>query len=458
MTLYDLIHNNRQLQFIDALTGNVHQASSFHQSLDIEDRQALVFIYNDNLIGSVEVLLNFLQRRYAVALLSTQLNLQFKRGLEERYQPYYIYDPSRTVVHGYDDCAAAASIRLFKKKDGRDYPIHPAIKLLLSTSGTTGSPKLVKLSNENVVQNAASILDYMPIQSGDVVPLIVPLVFVYGFSIFTTNCMQAGTLVCTNKDILQREFWEEFRKYGYTTISGVPYIYEMLNRVGFFRQQYPSLRYMTQTGGILNHTLIKKIAEYTGKHGIQFFAQYGQTEAAGRMAYLPPGDLLRKGASIGRPIKNGRFEIDERTGELIYYGPNVFGGYAHGFADLDSWQQTDKLYTGDVARVDEEGYYYITGRIKRIMKLFGTRLNLDEVELILKNELDGQTFVCVGVEDKYLLVLHLNEQLEREPVIKVLKEKLNLHPTAVKVKYVAAMPLTPNGKVDYTSVGSLVDQ
>ena len=244
----------------------------------------------------------------------------------------------------------------------------------------------------------------------------------------------------------------DFAKYKCSTIGGVPYVYEMLQRIGFFRKDHPSLRYMTQTGGILNQALRQEIVSYATTYNKRFFAQYGQTEAAGRMAYLPQEHLLTKAASIGRPIRNGGFEIDAATSELIYYGPNVFGGYANNITDLATWHQTDKLYTGDVARKDQDGYYYITGRIKRIIKLFGTRLNLDEVELILKNTLGGQTLVCTGMNDKYLLVSHVNAQLEEATIRQVLKEKLHIHPTAVLVKYIPAMPLTPNGKIDYSTL------
>lgn len=452
MSLYDLIQKNRDLFFIDTQTGHAVSIQSFHQSLPVDDRQGLVFIYSDNGIGSVEVLLNFLNSRFTVVLLSAQLHPSFKQNLEELYTPYYLYDPGRPAVYGYNTIAASATIKLLKRKDPPHYLIHSNIKMLLSTSGTTGSPKFVKLSDGNLVQNALSILDYMPIKSDDVVPLNVPVVFVYGLSIFTTNCMAAGTIVCTNKDILQPGFWSDFTKYNCSTIGGVPYVYEALHRIGFFKKDHPSLRYMTQTGGILNQALRQEIVRYITTYNKQFVAQYGQTEAAGRMAFLPQENLLTKAASIGRPIKNGRFEIEEETSELIYYGPNVFGGYANSPADLSTWHENNKLYTGDVARRDDEGYYYITGRIKRIIKLFGTRLNLDEVELILKNGLGGQTVVCTGINDKLLQVSHVNEQLEESTVKQILKEKLNIHSSVVQVKYIPAMPLTPNGKVDYSSI------
>ncbi|MFL5747279.1 MAG: AMP-binding protein [Niastella sp.] len=452
MSLYEHIQQNKDLFFIDAQTGHAVPVRAFHQSLPIDNRQGLVFIYSDNGIGSIEVLLNFLNSQFTVVLLSTQLHPSFKQNLEALYTPYYIFDPGRVAAFGYNSVAASDSIQLLKRKVPAEYLIHSRIKLLLSTSGSTGSPKFVKLSNDNLVQNAWSILDYMPIKKTDVVPLNVPIVFVFGLSIFTTNCMAAGAILCTNKDILQPDFWTDFTKYNCSTIGGVPYVYEMLQRIGFFKKDHPGLRYMTQTGGILNQALRQEIVRYVTTYNKQFIAQYGQTEAAGRMAWLPQDQLLTKAASIGRPIKNGRFEIDAETSELIYYGPNVFGGYANSPADLSSWNETDKLYTGDVARQDEEGYYYITGRIKRIIKLFGSRLNLDEVELILKNALGGQTVVCTGINDKYLLVSHVNDQLEAEPIKQILKEKLNIHPTVVQVKFLPTMPLTPNGKIDYPAL------
>ncbi|MEP6806848.1 MAG: AMP-binding protein, partial [Flavobacterium sp.] len=322
-------------------------------------------------------------------------------------------------------------------------------KLLLSTSGTTGSPKFVRLSDENLIQNAKSIMEYMPIRSDDVVPLNVPVNFVYGLSIFTTNCIKASQIVCTDKDAFQKEFWADFKKYGYSTLGGVPYFYEMLYSIGFFKKDHPSLRYLTHTGGMLNHKLIEAIADFSEKFGKQFFAQYGQTEACGRMAYLPPKDLLKKGTSIGLPVKNGSFEIDNETDELIYMGPNVFGGYANIRADLQFYNQEEKLHTGDKARMDDEGYYYIVGRIKRIVKLFGVRLNLDEAELLLKDALGGQTFICLGINDKHLAVMYTDESLNKELILKVLKAKLNLHASSLKVMHIENVPLTPNGKVNY---------
>jgi acyl-coenzyme A synthetase/AMP-(fatty) acid ligase len=449
MELYNLIRKNEKLTFTDSSTGLSKSIAEMHQSLEIENLRSVVFIYNDNQLPAIETLLNFYQSRNTIALLGMGLLEDFKENLEQKYTPYYIYDPARTEIEGYTAVNASETIILFKRNVNLVYPIHPKIKLLLSTSGTTGSPKFVRLSDENLVKNAKSIMEYMPIRTDDVVPLNVPINFVYGLSIFTTNCIKANQIVCTDKDAFQKEFWTDFKKYGYSTLGGVPYFYEMLYSIGFFKKDHPSLRYLTHTGGMLNHKLIEAISDFSEKFGKQFFAQYGQTEACGRMAYLPPKDLLRKGTSIGLPVKNGSFEIDNETDELIYTGPNVFGGYANIRGDLQFFEQEEKLHTGDKARKDDEGYYYIVGRIKRIVKLFGVRLNLDETELLLKDALGGQTFICLGINDKHLAVMYTDKNLNKELILKVLKAKLNLHANSLKVMLIEDVPLTPNGKVNY---------
>ncbi len=449
MELYDVIRKNEKLTFTDASTGFSKSIAEMHQSLEIENLRSVVFIYNDNQLPAIETLLNFYQSRFTIALLGMGLLEDFKENLEQTYTPYYIFDLTRTEIEGYTAVNVSETIVLFKRNVNLIYPIHPKIKLLLSTSGTTGSPKFVRLSDENLVQNAKSIMAYMPIRADDVVPLNVPINFVYGLSIFTTNCIKANQIVCSDKDAFQKEFWADFKKYGYSTLGGVPYFYEMLHSIGFFKKEHPSLRYLTHTGGMLNHKLIEAIADFSEKFRKEFFAQYGQTEACGRMAYLPPKDLLRKGTSIGLPVKNGSFEIDNETDELIYTGPNVFGGYANIRGDLQFFEQQEKLHTGDKARKDDEGYYYIVGRIKRIVKLFGIRLNLDETELLLKDALGGQTFICLGINDKHLAVMYTDKNLNKELILKVLKAKLNLHANSLKVMFIEDVPLTPNGKVNY---------
>jgi len=449
MQLYERIAANSRLVYIDAATGRQYCAAEWRGSLGLEDARGLALLYIDNAVTSVEVLLNFLDSRFTIALLSPALHAEYKQQLEAIYRPCYIYDPSRDRVAGYAEVQANAQVRLFRSASPAGYTIHPSIRLLLSTSGTTGSPRFVKLSEENLVQNALSILGYLPVNGADVTPLNLPLYYSYGLSVFTTNSIAGGQVVCGNRDVLQPAFWEDLQRYGFTSLAGVPYVYEMLHRIGFCKREYPSLRYLTQAGGKLSAVLARTFGEYAAAHGKDFFIMYGQTEATARMAYLPPADLLRKAGSIGRPIPNGRFDIDPATQELLYTGPNVGGGYAACAADLAAFDNSQVLRTGDMARQDEDGYYYITGRLKRFVKLFGARVNLDEVEQILKQAFSGQTFACAGVDDRYLLVLHREDTPDSTAVKQLLSRQLGLHPRAFVVKQVDGFLFTPNGKMDY---------
>ncbi|NAW50428.1 AMP-binding protein [Elizabethkingia argentiflava] len=457
MKILENIIANKNLFFTDASSGTSIPVGTLYRSLGLNPvEKGLLFLYNDNQLPGIEVLLNFYGTAHTVALLGQKLNSEFKERLESEYRPKYIFDPSREEVLGYSRKEFSETISLFVKDNYKsEIKIHPEIKILLSTSGTTGVPKLVKLSDENLYQNAISILQYMPILESDVVPLNVPINFVYGFSIFTTNCMRAGRIVCSDKDIMQKAFWEEMEEYGYSTLGGVPYLYENLNRIGFFRKDSPSLRYFTHTGGIINAELRKTIFSYCHEFEKQFFAQYGQTEAGGRMAYLTTEGLLEEETSIGIPVYGGDFRIDPETDELLFSHSSIFGGYAHQLEDLTSFEQPRVLRTGDTARRGQNGIYYITGRIKRIMKLFGIRLNLDEVEFILKNELEGNTFVCLNSNDKKIIVLYDNQENDPQAITEIIKGKLRINPRYVRTEYIESFPLSPNGKINYTLLQNL---
>jgi acyl-coenzyme A synthetase/AMP-(fatty) acid ligase len=457
MKILENIIANKSLLFTEASTGKTIPVGTLYRSLGLNPvEKGLLFLYNDNQLPGIEVLLNFYGTAHSIALLGQKLHTDFKDRLEAEYRPKYIFDPQRNEIPGYSLKEFSETIRIFMKDDYKhEISINPEIKILLSTSGTTGNPKLVKLSDESLYQNALSILQYMPILESDVVALNVPINFVYGFSIFTTNCMRAGRIVCSDKDIMQKAFWEEMDLYGYSTLGGVPFLYENLNRIGFFRKDSPSLRYLTHTGGVINSELRKIIFSYCNEYDKEFFAQYGQTEAGGRMAYLSTKGLLNDETSIGTPVHGGDFRIDPDTEELLFSHTSIFGGYANTLEDLTTYSQPVVLHTGDTARKSEDGIYYITGRIKRIMKLFGIRLNLDEVEFILKNELKENTFACLNDRDKKIIVLYDNPEIDPQHIVEIIKNKLRINPQYIRTEYIESFPLSQNGKINYPLLQNL---
>jgi long-chain acyl-CoA synthetase len=429
---------------IDAVTDKHYSWQQIGKSkMDFAGR--LAFLYLDNSINSLLTFFYWYSSGATLALFSKSLSEIQKKALEKNYYPTIIYDESRNEIEAWQ------KKENYFYQEANQTPIHPSIKILLSTSGSTGSPKLVKLSEENLLANAYCILQYLPISATAIAPLNLLIHYSYGLSVLTTHALAGATVVCGLPDILQKPFWECWEQYGFTSLAGVPFTYEMLNRLGFFSKQLPTLQYFTQAGGRLSEELVKKAATYAQECGKQFFVMYGQTEATARMAYLPPEQALQKPHSIGIAIPGGKFSIDDGSQELLYTGPNVFGGYAETAADLLTYEQIHPLRTGDIARMDEEGYVYITGRIKRFIKLFGNRISLDEVEELIKKIFGLAEVACSGLSDKFLLISY-TEPLNRTAINTYLFSQLGIHPTAVKWNPLPTLPLTTNGKINYPEI------
>ncbi|MFN4770216.1 MAG: AMP-binding protein [Candidatus Kapaibacterium sp.] len=450
MELYEAALGNVALKFIDGESGAHSTLGSLPQIHTDPDDTGLVFVYCDNTIESVAAFWSLMSQPHTLALLPRTLAPQLKLTLENRYKPRYIIDSSRAQVDGYSATAQNTST-LFRADNPAKYSIHPSVKVLLSTSGTTGSPKFVKLSEQNLLSNAKAIALYLPMNSNDVTPLNLPIHYSYGLSVLTANAIGGGAIATIPYDILRPEFWRMFTELGCTSIAGVPYVYEMLKRIGFLTKQYPALRYCTQAGGRLKDSLIREFAEYGLANNVLFYVMYGATEATARMSYLHPSLLPDKCGSIGKPIPGGSFAIDNATEELLYSGPNVFGGYAESYHDLHFYDAPEWLHTGDIATTDSDGYYYIKGRSKRIVKLFGNRVNLDELEVFVSTALSA-TVKCTGSEDAHVVVWCCEDSVDSTAVKQCLQQEFKLHPSVVRFQHLDAFPLTSAGKIDYMAL------
>lgn len=341
------------------------------------------------------------------------------------------------------------------------------LTLLLSTSGSTGSPKQVALSAANLQSNAQSICDFLPIQQTDRTITTLPFFYSYGLSVINSHLLAGATIVFSLYSFVNREFWQVFNEQKVNSFAGVPHSYEMLLRLRFERMQLPSLRYFTQAGGKLAGDKVQQIAEYAQQNEKQFFVMYGQTEATARMAYLPNELTQRKPGSIGRAIPGGKLTLQNEQGdeiignnipaELVYHGANVMLGYAEKGSDLFEFTPHTKLLTGDIAYRDADGDFSITGRKKRFIKLVGQRINLDEVEqLLLENKLE--TYCCGDDNRLIVAVLKSSDKINDNKALKqLISSRLQLHHSLLFVLYLDQLPLTVNGKKDYQAVMKLVD-
>lgn len=462
MKLFKEILKNSSLKFIDAKTKEkIKFKDLFFNISPIEkNNKQLVFFYCKNQLRSVGMYFSLLKGNFIIALLNEELSLDLKIKLEEIYLPSIIIDESRDEIKFHSIKTINSKfheIQFFERNNkNKNISFHPNIKLLLSTSGTTGSPKFVKLSEENLYQNAISISSYLPIFNNDVTPLNLSIFYSYGLSILHTNALNGGEIICNTGDVLSKEFWSQLDEFGFTSISGVPFVYEMLDRMGFRKKQYPTLRYLTQAGGNLNQKIKKRFLDYSVKNKIELYVMYGQTEATARISFVPPIKLKEKITSIGLPILNGNLSIDNKTNELIYEGPNIFGGYAKNLQDLSNWDEVKKLHTGDLARKDEDGFYYITGRMKRFVKITGYRLNLDEIESIFKNKFEGINIACIGVNDENIIII-TDKEVNLQYLKKEVAHELKIHSSIIKHSIVNEFPLTSNRKINYKELQNIYE-
>ena len=406
-----------------------------------ELKRPLLFVKAHNNVDTLVVYLSALQNKFPVLLLDPDIEQEKLANLLRVYQPNFLLEnktitPLNTTQHKMADTLA----------------------LMLSTSGSTGSPKQVCLSQQNLQANAQSICDYLPIQLSDKTITTLPFFYSYGLSVINSHLLAGACIVFNQHTMLSREFWQVFNAQQISSFAGVPYHYEMLLKLRFERMDLPSLRYFTQAGGKLSEPLVKKLSAYASSQHKAFFMMYGQTEATARMAYLPSDKVSIKPNSIGQAIPNGEFSLlDEQgmavnesnqAGELVYSGPNVMLGYAEYVTDLTGLKPITQLHTGDIASRDSDGDYFIVGRKKRFIKLFGQRINLDEVEqLLAKKQLETY---CLGDDTKLIVAI------KKANDIKVLRTTicrlLNIHISVIEVLSVDELPVTANGKKDYKRI------
>jgi acyl-CoA synthetase (AMP-forming)/AMP-acid ligase II len=321
---------------------------------------------------------------------------------------------------------------------------HPDLAVLLTTSGSTGNPKLVRLSRDAVLTNAEQIATVLDISAGDVAITTLPLFYSYGMSVLNSHLLRGATVVLERTGIMQRDFWTAALDHGATSMAFVPYQYEMLRRLRFDPARYPALRKLTQAGGRLRTELVTDFAQRMATVGGSLYVMYGTTEAAPRMATLPPARLAEKLGSVGLALPGGSFSLDGE--EVVYHGPNVMMGYAETAADLAKGDEMGGvLHTGDLGRLDDEGFLFITGRAKRIGKVFGVRINLDDVEKHFP-------VAAVPGEDKLNIFAEGISEDEARDLRTKITEWLGTHFSGVVVRSIESLPLLPNGKIDYRAL------
>jgi len=409
------------------------------------DTKELVLILCENKYEVIVSYLAVLRTNHVAMLISADTDEALLSQIVDTYKPLWVY--TTLELTGYKP-ADRGNFR--KRIIDKRVSIHPDLAIMLSTSGTTGSQKFVRLSYKNIQSNADSIVEYLQMNDSERGIANLPISYSYGLSIINSHFAAEATLLLTNESVISKSFWSFVKEQEATSFPGVPFTYQILQRVGFLKMNLPHLRYFTQAGGRLGEDLIQTYAAYALEHNKRFYVMYGQTEASPRISYIPPGNLLNKIGKIGIAVPNGELDVDPDTSELIYKGPNVMMGYAITLADLEKTDEHNGvLRTGDIASIDEDGYFSIIGRLKRFVKLFGLRINLDEIEKFMESKLHIIT-ACTGEDDRMLVVIE--SAYKEEGIREALRSTFKLHHSSYQIKVVESIPRFENGKINYNEI------
>jgi acyl-CoA synthetase (AMP-forming)/AMP-acid ligase II len=432
----------------------------FHCKNSLNIPKALVFLFCSKACDEALSYFSLMESDHVVCLLDKNMRPEMKERLIDTYEPELILDQIPIFYPLYEKLSyPLTNLTLLKRtmpsaRSAQDF--HPSLKLLLSTSGTTGSPKMIRLSMDNLIHNAASIIEYLEITPMDRAIASLPFHYSYGLSVLNTHLLAGASLVTTSTSLMQKEFWDIMNRMHCTSFAGVPYMYHMLERIGFDRLDLPNLKTMTQAGGRLDPLIIKKYDAWMKQKNGRFFVMYGQSEATARMSYVPPSLLPEKAHSIGCPIPGGMFQIWEgenlisepkHEGEIVYTGRNVMLGYAETRENLTKGDENiGILHTGDLGYFDSDGLFYLTGRMSRFSKIYGLRINLDEVEIRAKE------FGCaavIGNDTSITIYIEKGTEVLCQLCAEKLAAYFHLHPSTFICRSAKELPLLPSGKIDY---------
>ena len=424
--------------------------------------RSLIFVLADNNTEFFISYISFFRKGLVQMLLNPKTSTEILASLIDSYEPSYIFTPNSRIddFKNYKILKRIDNFTILKSSKDNYYLVNKDLALLLSTSGSTGSKKFVRISYENIHHNTKSIVNYLEIKKNHRTITTMPPFYTYGLSVINTHLFSGASILVTDIKAIEKLFWKLIKDCKITSFAGVPFFYEILHKIKFNKFNLPNLKYFTQAGGSLRKELIEYFLKCSEKNKNKFIIMYGQTEATARMTYLPSKMLKKKIGSIGIPIPGGNIKLlnskvkNTKKGEIIYSGKNVSLGYAKSYRDLNKENENKGvLKTGDLATRDSDGYLYIVGRKSRYTKIFGHRVSLDEIENILVKR--GYNCLCGGFEEK-IIIFYIDESYNNV-LLKYIAKATNIHISRFRLKYISQFPLNENGKVSYKKLEKFYD-
>lgn len=417
----------------------------------------LVFCLCENRVGSLAGFLVLYDCKDVCLLLSAHIDRGLLDSLYETYQPSYFWMPETiTTDFGFEVVYSYKGYSLCKT--GKKAPeMHIDLSMLMTTSGTTGSPKLVRHKYGNIESNAKNVAKVFGWTAAERGIIDLPMQYTMGLNVINSHLYAGATVLLLEANLMSPKYWEFIKEQQGTNFTGVPFSYEILNRLRFQRMDLPYLTTLAEGGGKLSDTLFTSFANFAEEKGKRFFATFGTTETSARLAYLPPECAKKHIGSIGKVIPEGNLIlVDEdgqeitaadMEGELRYEGPNVTMGYGECLDDLKKGDEFYGVYeTGDIAKKDVDGFFYIVGRKKRFLKLFGLRVSLDQSEKIITEHF-GIECACTG--DDTMMNIFITKDDLKEDVKQLISEKTGLKASSFNVQVIESIPRFESGKINY---------
>jgi len=423
--------------------------------------RSLVFLLVENNVGGIAWTIGNICAENVPLILNAHLDGGLYQNLYELYRPPFVCVPEGMAEkYPYETVATVYGYTLMKT-GCEACPMNDELSHLLPTSGSTGSPKLVRHKYDNIEAAALNISTFFELTEKDRPLMVLPLYYTMGLSMVFSHLYVGATVLITNLSMTDRNFWKFIKEERATSFTGVPYSFEILNLMRFFRMDLPDLSLLTQGGGRMPKELNLKFAEWCRDTGRRWIATYGQSECTARMAWLPPKWAVEKVGSIGIAVPNGKLSLVDMEGhpitspntegEMCYSGKNVTMGYARNREDLLLGDERNGfIRTGDLAYFDEDGCYYIVGRMGRFLKLFGMRVGLDECEKIIKGKFSGLECACVGTDEKMLV--YLTDENYKDQVKEELVSRLKLVASSFEVRIINEIPRSEAGKILYAKL------
>lgn len=423
--------------------------------------RSLILLKCYNCLESLIAYIAFSRFNCPMILIDNNLNDRSYLEIIDEYKPDYIFHPKKNKKYkiNYNFFDNFGNYELLENDKKNNTIINESLSLLIPTSGSMGSPKFVRHSYQNVKTNIDQVTDSLKVKDLDRSITTMPLNYIYGLSIVNSHLFNGASIVLNDYSLIDKKFWKLLNDKDVSNFGGVPFMYEVLSKIGFENKIPKSLKYITQAGGKLSNDILNEFIQISKKNDLKFITMYGQTEATSRMSYLNPDFLETKAGSIGKPVKDGKFylinndgkkiENNNEIGELIYEGKNVSMGYAKSYLDLKKGDENQgKLFTGDLAKRDKENFYYIVGRLKRISKIFGIRINLDDIEVLLKKR--GFNCVCIGNDEK--LNFFIENEFENEKALNEISKNIGIHKSAIRLNKINKIPRNKTGKILYSEL------